>query len=138
MNAAALDVLGCLPEPSRNLELESISMTTLLVFYVGASFLLMFAALPLLCEKVPPNPLYGFRVRATLENPNIWYAVNRYAARRLIFSGALIAVAAIVLFFAPGLSSDAYAWSCLGVTVIALGTTLLQSWRFLQRITPKR
>jgi repressor LexA len=35
--------------------------------------LLMLLSLPLLWGRIPPNGLYGFRVRATLDNPDIWY-----------------------------------------------------------------
>jgi hypothetical protein len=52
-------------------------MTTLLILNVASGALLMALSLPLLWGKIPPNGLYGFRVRATLENPSIWYAAQQ-------------------------------------------------------------
>lgn len=107
-------------------------MTTLMLLYIAGGLLLILLSLPLLAEKVPPNPFYGFRVRATLENRETWYAVNRYAARRLILAGGTICVAAPLLRLMPGLSVDAYALVC-GVAVLGvLGITLLQSVRYLR------
>ncbi len=48
------------------------SLTTLLIPHAASGVLLMALSLPLLWEKVPPNGLYGFRVKVTLENPPIW------------------------------------------------------------------
>jgi hypothetical protein len=47
-------------------------MTTLLILHVASGVLLMGLSLPLLWGKVPPTGLYGFRARATLENPRSW------------------------------------------------------------------
>ena len=110
-------------------------MTALLLLYVGSGLLLMLVGLPLLCEKVPPNRFYGFRVRATLQDRAVWYAVNRFAARRLIWSGAALVLAAMLFFLIPGLSRDVYGWVCLGVTIIALGITIGQSIRRLNSLT---
>ncbi len=110
-------------------------MTTLLIVYIGSGLLLILVSLPLLWEKVPPNPLYGFRVRATLENPAIWYPASKFAAKRLIWTGAVVAVAALTLYSIPGLSLDAYALGCLAVLMVALTFTLVQSLRHLRTLT---
>jgi hypothetical protein len=77
--------------------------------------LLVGLSIPLLLDKVPPNPWYGFRVPSTLANANLWYKVNRYTARWLLSSGILTATGAVILYFAPGLTVDRYAWLCLAV-----------------------
>ena len=56
-------------------------MEILLILYIISGTLLIALSLPLLFEKVPPNPLYGFRVSQTLDNREVWYAVNKYAAK---------------------------------------------------------
>jgi hypothetical protein len=73
-------------------------MTTLilLVTYVLIGCLFIATAVPLVQGRVKPNPWYGFRVRKTLENLEIWYAVNAYFGRRFAVAGLLIAAAAIV------------------------------------------
>jgi len=110
-------------------------VTTLLVFYCAAGVLLLVLSIPLLLKKIPPNPIYGFRVSQTLENPEIWYAVNQYAARWLALSGASIAIAAVGLYFFPSITVDGYALACLAVFAVVFITGLVQSVRYLRSIT---
>jgi SdpI/YhfL family protein len=62
---------------------------TLLLIYASGGILLMLLALPLIAGKIKPNPFYGFRVPATLENPDIWYATHKYFAKRQLIVGLL-------------------------------------------------
>jgi hypothetical protein len=110
-------------------------MSTLLFLYVATGLLLVLVSLPLLWGKIPPNPLYGFRVRTTLENPAIWYPANKFAAKRLAWTGIVVAGAALVLYAIPGLSLNSYAFGCLAVLMCALAVTLIQSFRYLRTLT---
>lgn len=107
-------------------------MTTLLVLYLIFGALLVILSIPLLRGKIKPNGLYGFRVRATLENPEIWYAVNRHSAKRILASGVAIFLAAIVLYSIPNITLDQYALGVLLVFVIVFGTGLIQSVLYLK------
>jgi len=109
--------------------LESTVLTTILVLYVLSGTLLILVALPLLFGKVPPIPYYGFRLSPALDDPKIWYPTNKHSARRLIVGGASSIIAAIVLFFVPGLTIDTYALGCLGVFVFVMVVGLVQSVR---------
>ncbi len=62
-------------------------MTTILVLYVVGGLLLTGLSIPLILEKVKPNGLYGFRVQQTLDDPKVWYAVNKYSGKRLLAAG---------------------------------------------------
>ena len=73
-------------------------MSTLLVVYMVAGSLLIVLSIPLLFEKVRPNPLYGFRVSQTLNDPQVWYAVNKYTAKRLMAAGVSSIIAAAGLY----------------------------------------
>jgi len=57
-------------------------MTTLLILCLASGVLLMLLSLPMLWGKIPPNGLYGFWVRATLDNPDLWHPANKHAAKR--------------------------------------------------------
>ena len=96
-------------------------MSMLLFMYVGSGILLILIAMPLYFQKVPPNGLYGFRVRRTMENPELWYPVNRYGAGWLMFIGLASVIGAVGLYFFPGLSVDTYALCCLAVFVGIFG-----------------
>jgi uncharacterized membrane protein len=106
-------------------------VTILMWMYVGSGGLLALLSLPLLWGKIPPNPLYGFRVPATLANRELWYAVNRYAAKRLLVTGLVVPAAAVALTFIPGLTVDAYALACLGMFVVAFSAAVAQSVRYM-------
>lgn len=63
---------------------------------------LIFAALsiPLIRRRIPPNPLYGYRTRATLRNESLWYDANEHFGRRFLAGSLVSAVLALVLFAA--------------------------------------
>ena len=109
-------------------------MITLLILYVGSGLLLSAIAVPLIQRRIPPNPWYGFRVRQTLENREVWYAANAHAGVRLFWAGVAIIIASAALYVVPGLSEDVYAWGCTGVMAAALFVGLGSSWRYLQRV----
>src|SRR5262249_15970212 len=85
--------------PSSAVSRCSLAMTMLMQLYVGAGLLLIVLSLPLLFQKVPPNPLYGFRLSPALDDPKIWYATNTHSAKRLMAAGASSVAAAIALYF---------------------------------------
>jgi uncharacterized membrane protein len=110
-------------------------MQTLLILYLATGLLLSILSIPLLLKKVKPNPFYGFRVQATLENAEIWYATNAHFARYQLAVGLITAAAALGLSFWPGISVDAYALACLAVFVLVFGTALVQGFRYLKKLT---
>ena len=109
-------------------------MITLLLMYVVFGLLLIALAIPMLRGKVPPNPWYGFRVPGTLSDPTRWYKANRYAARWLPLTGVITVVAAIALYFVPGLSVDTYAWLVLAVFGVPFVLMIISSFRYLRRL----
>jgi hypothetical protein len=111
-------------------------MQTLLFIYVGGGLLLALISLPLIAEKVKPNPFYGFRVPQTLENPTLWYATNKYFARRLLAVGIIETIAAFGLYFWPGISVDAYALAVLGVFLVLFIPSFFQGWRYMKTLKP--
>lgn len=44
-------------------------------------------SIPLLLDKIPRNPLYGFRTKRTLSSDEIWYPANRFAAKGMFVWG---------------------------------------------------
>lgn len=109
-------------------------MLILLIVYLIGGTLLILLGVPLLRRQIGPNPLYGFRVPATFRDPQVWYAANRYAAKRLIITGVIFNLAALIFYFIPGISVDAYALLCLVVFVVVFGIALWQSLHYLHRL----
>ena len=109
-------------------------MKTMLVMYVVFGLLLAGLSVPLLLDKIPPNGWYGFRVPSTLYNEQLWYKVNRYSARWLLLAGIITVVAAVALYFVPGLTVDRYAWLLLAVFILSFVPGVVLSFRYLRRL----
>jgi len=109
-------------------------MKTMLVMYVIFGLLLAGLSVPLLLDKIPPNGWYGFRVPSTLYNEQLWYKVNRYAARWMLLAGIITVVAAVALYFVPGLTVDRYAWLLLAAFALPFAVGVVLSFRYLRRL----
>jgi len=75
-----------------------------------------------------PNPYYGFRIRETLEDPEVWYPANRFAGAALAAAGLVGAAAALLL---PGLYAA-------GVLVLAVLLATLVSYVYTKKAARKR
>jgi hypothetical protein len=109
-------------------------MEVLLILFVCSGLILVGLSIPLIMGKIGPNPWYGFRVRRTLSDPAVWYAVNAYSAKRLLVVGIVSIVSAVVLYSVPEIGVAAYAWSCGAITVAGLVVALIQSIRVLRSL----
>jgi uncharacterized membrane protein len=107
-------------------------MRFLVILFTGTGILLALISLPMIARKIKPNPFYGYRVRKTLENPEIWYDANEYSGRQLFVAGVVIAIFSMVLPFLPGISLSLY--SGLGglVNVIFLIIAFVRSSAYLK------
>ena len=72
-------------------------MTLLILVYAGMSLLMIVLAVPLIQGRVQPNAWYGFRIRLTLDDPDIWYPANRYAGWLLLAYGLVLMVVTLGL-----------------------------------------
>jgi hypothetical protein len=106
-------------------------MELIVSMYIGTGLLLCILSIPMILKKVKPNGLYGFRVKKTLENPDIWYAVNCYSGKWLLATGLITIISTIVLAYVPDLSIDAYALAVLAVFTIAFLFSIVASVRYL-------
>jgi hypothetical protein len=96
--------------------------------------ILLLLSVQLIKGKIPPNWIYGFRVKKTLENPETWYAVNTYIGKWLLAASLVQAMAAVVIYFIPGISMDIYAYSVLAVWVVVFGAAMFASVRHLNSL----
>ena len=109
-------------------------MQALLFLYVVGGLLLALLSLPLIAGKIKPNPYYGFRVPFTMGNPEIWYATNKYFAKRQLVVGLIEAAAATGLYFLPSITIDTYALSILGIFVVMFAVVFVQGWRCMKAL----
>jgi hypothetical protein len=109
-------------------------MQFLLILFIVSGFGLAVLSVPLILGKIPPNGLYGFRVRKTMEHPEIWYPVNQYAGKWFFTAGISIIASAILLIFIPGIPLEMYSLAVLAAFVIIFTGALIASFRFLNRL----
>ncbi|HPA50370.1 MAG TPA: SdpI family protein [Thermoanaerobaculia bacterium] len=92
-------------------------------------------SIPLVLRKIGPNVVYGYRTRATLSDPALWYEANALFGRRLIAACTVSALAALFLARPGLLSPDAF----LPVSVVLLGAPVavagVMTSRFVARVT---
>ena len=105
----------------------------LFAVYLCGGVLLAAISVPLIRRKVPPNPLYGFRVRRTMADPSVWYPANEYAGRWMLAAAACWVAAATAGYFLP-VGFVPYALMCAGVLLAATAVGILQSFRYLRKL----
>jgi SdpI/YfhL protein family len=115
---------------------EPISWWTVFAFAL-LGFLFAGIGIPLILEKVPPNPWYGFRVQTTLENPAVWYPVNRYLGKCLLGFGLFVIATSVGLSFVPRINPLIYVLSCVGALVVGSHVMLIMCVLFLQSVSPR-
>lgn len=113
-------------------------MTLLLILFLIWGAILIGISIPLIQGRVGPNNWYGFRVRRTLEDPDLWYPVNRYSGWRLLGVGVAEIVVATALYFVPEVDVAVYASIVGGVAVAAVIIGLVQSFRYLHQLTKEK
>jgi uncharacterized membrane protein len=123
------------PRKSEKSDKRGHAMTFLLIFYVVAGLLLAGLSVPLILRKIGPNPVYGFRVRQTLEDPAVWYPVNAFAAKGLLCLGLGTSAVSILLYLVPGIDVAIYASVVAAVFLAGLAINLVLSFRYLKSLT---
>jgi len=112
-------------------------MVILLALYSFGGLLLAGLSVPLILHKIPPNGLYGFRLRAMMDNPQLWYSVNAYAGRRLLVTGLGTALGAIILYYTAAQDIEQYALSSLGLFLALFLWTVITSFLYGRSIEDK-
>ena len=76
--------------------------------YFGAILIAFFGilfvpiGLPLKLRKIKRNYLYGFKMKYTLEDDEIWYEVNALLGKQMFYQGLAFLVLSVPFFFFPG------------------------------------
>lgn len=99
---------------------------------IGLGVLCIVGGLPLAMNIIPPNRWGGVRVRKTLSDERIWYLVNSYFGKRLILTGIITIVCAVVLRL-TAMPPTTYGAICVlvlsgGLALMSV-TTLIYVWR---------
>ena len=117
---------------------EDEGKVVLLILFVASGLLLTVLSVPMIFRKIPPNYWYGFRVKATLENEEVWYPANEYAGKGLFWVGIGTVVAAVALFLVPITNVGVYASAVGGIVIVGLAVAVIQSFLYLRTLTEVR
>ena len=109
-------------------------MLILLVTFLVSGFGLAVISVPLILGRIPPNGLYGFRVRKTVDNPGIWYPVNRYTGKWLFAASLCLVLTAVLLIIVPGITELSYALAMLVAWLIFFSVAMVASIRYLNSL----
>ena len=90
-------------------------------------------SLPLIFRKVPPNIIYGYRTRATLDDKALWYAANAYFGWRLLIASIFTVIAALALD-TWRTSAEAY----LKLSILLLIAPVIVAWILTSRFIRSR
>lgn len=105
------------------------------LWWMLTGFVFIVISLPLIYQKVPPNHLYGFRVRKTLSNPRVWYAANRVAGIDLFLAGILIVLTAVLTTMLALFLPQAWLTALnFAVLMLALAATVIHSFWMLSKL----
>jgi hypothetical protein len=109
-------------------------MLILTILFTISGLILSGISVPLILGKIPPNGLYGFRVKKTMEDPDIWYPVNVYSGKWLLVDGLCVVFAAIGLAVIPGITIDVYSYGVLLVWGIIFTIALVATIRYMKSL----
>lgn len=91
-------------------------------------------SIPLVLEKIPPNPWYGFRVSKTMSNKEIWYKANKYMGKDFILLGSIMIVYNVMLvLFQPAFICDE---PVINLVLLTGGTAIviIRSFLYLRKL----
>jgi uncharacterized membrane protein len=69
----------------------------------ASGILIIAVSIPLVFNKIPPNHIYGFRLKKAFESEQNWYAINQYGAKVMIVWSCIM-IAAGEMIFRKGIS----------------------------------
>ncbi|MBT9547509.1 MAG: SdpI family protein [Candidatus Sericytochromatia bacterium] len=79
-----------------------------LITLIACYGLFILLAIPLMLKKIPPNPIYGYRTRALIKVPELWFEVNAYFGLCLLLSSLFMGGVCLFLFAWRGLSASLF------------------------------
>jgi uncharacterized membrane protein len=101
------------------------------VCVTGILFVLI--SLPLIFRKIPPNPIYGYRTRATLSDESLWYDANAYFGRKFVACCMLTIITAFAVDKWRGVAPDIYLKISIALLVAPVILAGLMTSRFIRR-----
>ncbi len=101
---------------------QAVALIIIAVSFLWSGFIFIAVSVPLLMKRIGPNKLYGFRTKTTINNPEIWYKVNKNGAYIMIGIGVLTIIYNVFLLIFRKQLGHFIPWPNL---VILIGGTIV-------------
>jgi hypothetical protein len=102
---------------------------------LGIGLFLIALSLPFVLRKVKPNPWWGFiRTRRMVENADVWYPVNAYAARVMITAVGVYLLLSLIMLV-PFVPPEVYVLVLSGLLVVIMIVVVVMSLMYLRRFS---
>lgn len=100
---------------------------------IFAGILVIAVCIPLLNNKIGMNRWYGFRFRKSFSSDELWYEINRYGAKRMIFWSVVIITVGVIGLVIPSSNNEIPRISMSGAPLLLI-IPALQSWLFARKL----
>lgn len=110
------------------------------VLALGLGSIYIAIGYPMYRRMVKPNPIYGFRIRQTLDDPDIWYPVNERSGKHLIVTGALLLLIGAMALIAAQSEARQQTVVWLAVVMSLLGPlySFVAGYRMAKRLAQEK
>lgn len=108
---------------------------TLGISYLASGGLVILFCLPLLKDKIGPNPFYGVRIKKAYQSRENWFKLQRFGGRQLIIYGAglmLLGTIALCVPFAPNQSMEVSVFALAPLWLILI--PVIQIFRYAKTL----
>lgn len=105
------------------------------ITFTFLSILLIIVSIPLILNKIPPNLYYGFRLKKTLSNEEIWYKANKYGGKSLLAASLFTLIGCLILFLDKGrLFSDGASIFSFVLLMVPIQISILLTLRYIKKL----
>ena len=106
-----------------------------IISVISSAILLIIISMPLIINKIPPNRLYGFRLKKTLSDKGIWYKANKYGGVCLAVAGFITSIGCVTLLLNKDkLSFDIINGLSLGLLITPIAVSLILTLIYIKEL----
>jgi hypothetical protein len=101
--------------------------------WIIAGLVALGLSIPLMANRIGPNPLYGIRFRESFQSDQAWYAINQFGGKRMALWSLPQIACGIAAYFLP-LDNNPTLTLVAGLAPLAFVLVpVLETWRFAKR-----
>ena len=103
-----------------------------LIVVAGVALISVVLAIPLIMRKVPPNIVYGYRTRATLRDPKLWYDANAHFGWGWLIASLVSLVIVFLIVRTQSLAPQQFLHASIAALVVPVLVAALATASFVR------